>query len=1157
MPDFSGSNPGQATSPAATPDELNNSGATQGLQPLSAASVFGSPSPAPASQVFGSSPTQGAPASQVFGSQSPTQPQSYAGAFAGGQIPVQSSTAGLPVQPQNLPKGLSDIPGGSLVKQCLSVLDKSSYPVRMHMVSEVAGAAALGLPGAQELYQKLNPNNEMFPDAHYRDVTDFMWDKVSQSMDPKMMLPYPNNGDFGRALIGVDKAMTGMAVDVVKDPLMYMGFGELTEGAQAIRKIGPEAASSLGVDYNTASNARNALTLRSPFTQTPEGINDFGVVLSGDQLKTGVQAVKLSAPVQVASKMMDSAAETQIGQKVIQGAQSMNPINIMGKVARYLSPDTGIADIDYALNTHSALSKGQDAGIIQSYVKNIARAGYTDEEAKVIQELGESVPNLRPNLPQDVIDSADGKLSASESDVRASAQSKLGDVAKKLGVTIGPGRDQAIIDGMVEAKKSDSRYLENLFRAGKLDASNIGGQVLENHLPHVMDPTHYGSTEADQAMQWVNKVSSKGITKERTLLGSVSDVNRQVEARFGVKSLFIEDPFVATATREARSQRLVRDTDLMRTVKNYGTLPTPEAKAAGMQPIQHSETEGLVFPKQISGKVSYYLGVQSPGNLEGGISQIAQALNRTPIGTQNRILRMQVFTAPGIWARNAVDNLGKGVIYGVGPDAWAATHAILNDSFEGTRAAPNLIRPQGKFYSGAELKKIFQDFGASKTTSFREGMNDFLGATKASLMDQARGVASSYATKAGEFAKGAMDFVSKYGEKAESFTRQAFLYQKIVKEGYEPAAAADMMTRVFFDYTRNSPATDAARFFMPFIQHPIKTALMAPEFLGKGAGYYNAVHNTFPAVLANMMSDPMHDQEFNQIAPDWLKQRDAIAGPMIAQNSWLSNIFGKSKNGGPVQSYLTPDLGMSILNTLKNPGLNPTFQALLNFTRGRQPDYLVNGIAVKGQEIPGSQKWNQLFWDTLRGSISMPNMERYIKQSFGLGNPQLYQPLTVHLMRAATSQFMGSTDLDSQAHSTLISLAHAYQDLQKGGSYQIKQEAQNALASPTSYSTYMNQKYGPVIPASNATIYADAKTKMGTDLNNIRGEQQKTGLAQAFGEGKLDAGEYRARLHNLEQQIDAVNKGYQLGMTRYLEMSKGAKSPEEARARSGVSLFGS
>lgn len=1143
-PDFSGANPGTPTTPSITPSELDNQGATDGIQPMSADQILGQTSPPPmtADQILGAGaqslpqptpgPTGVLSADQILGAGG-GQP----GASPAVPNPQPNATPPPPGPNDGKPTllGSAEDAGASIVKKTMSLLDKASWPIRQHMVSEVAAGAALGIPGAQELYQKLNPDKQLFPDAHYRDVTDFVWDKAATNWDPRTMLPYSNTGAFGRGLLSTAKAITGAAADISHDPLMFTGIGELSEGAKALQAVG---------DYSDIARAteRVPITLRAPFS---DGAN--GVLLSKEGLSDSLNALKSSPPAQAAGKAFDAVASTNLGGKAIGAARAANPIPLVAKVVKYLSPNTGFADVDFAMNSHSALSKGQDAGLIQSYIKNIALKSYSPEEAKLVQELGENLPNLRPNLPEEVINAAKGKISTTEDQLRGIAQAKLQEISEKLRIPVAPGRDQTIIDGLVEAKKSDARYLENQFKAGELRADNVNDHVLENHLPHVMDPAHYGSAQADAAQQYIRKISSQGITRERKMVGTVSEINRMVEEKFGVKNLFIEDPFVATATREAKSQRLVRDTDLLSVVKKYGVTPTPDAVKAGFQPIQHPDVEGLVFPKQIAGKVSYYMGVASPGNLEGGFAQIAQALNRSPVGTQNRILRMQVFTAPGIWARNALDNLGKGIVYGVGSDAWSATHAIMNDAFEGAKSAPNALRPAGKFYSSAELKKIFEDYGASKTTSFREGIDDYMGAAKSSLIQSSGSSPIDYARKAGQFAQGAMNFVSKYGEKAEAFARQAFMYQKIIKEGYEPAAAADAMTRVFFDYTRNSPATDAARFFMPFIQHPIKTALAAPELVGKMPGYYNAIHNTFPAVLANAMSDPMHTEEFNQIAPDYLKSKDAIAGPLLAQNSWLANIFGQSRGGGPVQTYLTPDIGMSILNTMKSPGMNPTLQALLNFVKGKDQ---------YGREIPGDQKWNALFWDTVRGTTSMPNTERYIKQALQLGNPQAYQPLTVHLMRAATSQFMGSIDIDQEAHWKLVSLAHAYTDLQKSATYQLRQETASAMKSPGSFTSYMNAKYGPVIPATNAQIYADAKAKLGQDLNTMKGEEGKTALAQSFAHDKLDAGQYRARLVNLEHQIDAVNKAYQLSATRYLEMARGAKSPAEARARAGVQLFG-
>lgn len=1117
-PDNPGS-PGSSVpaAPSQTPDQP---------PPIQGGQLFAQPSSG--DKIFGSS--GGVNGAQLFAA----QPKSYLQSAMTGQTPLSSSSGTGMGQVQapsvsSIPD-LEDIPGGSMVKKGMAVLDYASYPSRLAMMAETAGAAAIGVPGAQELYQKLNPTNSLFPNPHYHDVSDFVIDKAAQESGADQW------GPVARGIIATTKVGVGMVADMAHDPLMYLGIGEYTEGAQALQKIG-----AMGEE---GSQARNILSLHIPFTDVKNV-----PILSGEQVTNAANAVKSTDTFQALSQGADRVMSIPGVQAAAQAAQSV--ASIPGKIVRALSPNTGFQDVDYAANTYKSLENGRDANIINGYIADVKKMNFTSDEAKMIGELGENVSNLKPNIPDSVLAPASGKF-VDEATLRQQTWDAMEAAEKKLGTPIAAGRDNAIVDGVVQAKMSDARDLENKFKAGQFDAKS---DVLENHLPHVMDPKYIGNGDAERAQAWaMNKeksISSGQISRQRSLLGTVSEINQAVKEKFGIDKLFMEDPFAATATREARSQKLLRDTTLLDSLTKYG-VPVNEAPK-GYLPIHHASLEGngLVYPPEIATKMGYLMGAKSPGNLQGTTEALINVLKK-PIQIQNKLVRMQVFTSPGIWIRNGLDNLIKGMVYGVGPDAWRATHEVLSGAFKGEQSAGNLLNPSGKFWSGADIKNMLDTYGVSKGMSFREGLSDYADAARESLLSQKQGIAK-YAENAKVFANGAMNFVASYGEKAEKFTRAAFMYQKVIKEGYEPAAAADLMTRVLFDYTRNSPVTDAARFFSPFIQHPIKSALSAPMLVGKNPGIYNAIHNEFPKILANAMSDPMQTRAFNQIAPDYIKKQDAIAGPTIGQNSWLANIFGKSSGPAGTQTYLTPGLGMSILNHLTNPGLNPTFQALINFVRGSNPGKTVGGIETSGMPIPGSEKWNALFWQSVSGTAAMPNLEKSIKQVFGLGNPQTYEPQTVYLMRAATSQFGGGIDLDHDAHVALTSLAYAYKDLQKSGAQQLSQEKQG-LGSPSSYSTYMNVQYGPIVPSTNAEIYADTQKKLGLQKSAISSQEQQTSLAQQFADHQLDAGQYAARLKNIEQNIKSVNQAVQFSYQRYLQMSSGAKPGQDARAAAGVKL---
>lgn len=1113
---------------------------------------------------IGAAPTvQAAPAPAPQPMPTPTPAPSSAGLIHENDIQSQGQTdaptptpnraAPAPAQIEPSHVKLSDLPGASTVAKTMALLDKLGEPVRQRMKSTIAVAAYAGVPGAQDLYKHIIDN----PDPHFHDISNYVYDKVSTQLPAQSQDGSFGIGELAKVSVGAAKVVTGVLGDMVTDPATYIGVGELTEAAQAARMAGQYGEKVVA--------ARDVLTYGLPGARK--------VLISGEQGAKAVEAIKATQAAQAVSQAVDTIADTQLGRMGLKAVSA--PIKAAAKVYQALSPYTAEPEVNFHLDAHAMQARQQQMAV-KEYLNSFAEHGMTAEEKPLAFAVAENVPNLRsPNLPEDVIKAAGGKISATEEQVRAAVRANLPTIAKEMGVSLDPARAQALEEVVVKLKKGDAFWLEAQHQTGKLTAENVNDFVRENHMPHVRDPIYSSSQEDDLIKAKFDgpKVSGRSINKQRMIEGSVSEINKQIEKSTGKAGFFIEDPVVATAMRMEQAQKLLRDKPLIDIVKKYGVEDSIQARRAGLIPIDHPDfkpknvalpgsvsTEmgkvvqhaGLVFDPDMATKMSHYLGAKPTTNIVGSISNVTKALNSSVLGKQNSIFKAQVFTAPALWARNALDNLFKGAVSNISFHSWKETSKIILTKLESPNMSARLLTSAGKDsgYTVGSFWKELESMRVFDTSSFKDGMDPYLSAAKKALLDQSSGP-KAFVEKAKEWAKGAMGFVGHYGEKGENFSRAAFMHQKIIEEGFDKVAAYHEMQRVFFDYTRNSPLTDSARFFFPFIQHPIKTVQMAPELIGKNPGYYNALHNSFPQVLANAMGDPMSQQEFNSIAPDWLKEKNPIAGPIIHGKSWLAYLFGapdESKGGGAggMQLYLTPGIGMSIADHLLHPGMSPTVQSLYNYIADK------NGFGEdRRKNVPGSKKWNAFLWDEIHGTLAMPNATNYIKQLAGIGNPDVYQPLTVHLFKAATSQFGGAIDIDKQAHYTLQAHARAYGDLIKNLSSELKQEVVG-LQNPNSYASWFKQKYPNIIPTTNAEIYAEAQKKIQGLKAQQSAEDQMTRVAQSFARGQVDVGQYVAHIKGIEQNLRTINQNIQFTYQRLLDMSKGARNAQEARAKAGV-----
>ena len=362
--------------------------------------------------------------------------------------------------------------GGSLVARMTKPL---AIPLQFETGVALRAGAIMGVPGMRELDQKLNPTRSWLPDAYVSDISDFYVDKATAALGTQAQV-----GE-NRAMLQTAKVGLGLAANVLLDPLSWTQIGSLSAEAQDIAKVGGKVAADGSIDRSVldtaAARQKDLLSARNPITGTQYG------AIRGQLIQDGLSKVFVDNPV----------------------AQSI------GSLLKKFSPDTGISSLDLAGNTHDHMTRGDPVDLRNRYLAPKQALNMTSEENQVAMALGESTPNLRPNIPMDLQKAAEARpiaggsaadgnpnMWADEGALRAQLSGQLQMQAKKLGVEIAPGRESAIVEGAMIAKKFTAEINEDRFNAGALTKENIAERVRENYVPHALNPSYQGLKSADE-----------------------------------------------------------------------------------------------------------------------------------------------------------------------------------------------------------------------------------------------------------------------------------------------------------------------------------------------------------------------------------------------------------------------------------------------------------------------------------------------------------------------------------------------------------------------------------------------------------------------------------------------------------------------------------
>lgn len=1094
--------------------------------PVSGSSLFDETSGTPGSALFGQAPAAPVSGAQLFGGG--TAPENPSAPVSGGalfQMPGSLKEAG---QDLGLSSGtaqtISDTltKGGSMVAKLTRPL---MVPLNIESAAMVKAGKILGIPGAAELDQKMNPSGSWLPNSYASDITDFAIDKAADKMGiPQMQ---GTMGDQMRTLVAGTKFGIGMGANILMDPLSAVAFGQLTKEAEGIQKAGGTLENAEQVAQGAAPKV-NPVGLNSDAAQTKNLINIRPPL-------TGIDIPIQGKPVQ----------------DLLSRVKGSSPVQGLAKLVQTLSPDTGVPELDSAGLSYDNARRGNMPYLRGIYLEPKAALNLTSDENRLAASLVEATPNLKPGeLPPKIAKAAEGRPAyggavrdpgfwGDEPGIRTQMRDRLPQIAKKMGVELAPGREESIHEAAMIVKRANAEDTMNKVNAGVLTHENAAEKLLPNYLPRKMydDPKTLGVVKS-------KLLSSKDPTRMREVTRGMNFEEAQAAMKEAGNKGFIEDPVSAAAANVLRSRKLLQDSNYLESAKGYGVRLAPnQARESGLVAIDHPELSDkqiiiknedgsiqhatlrqMFFPKQLASKVQYRVAPPPLTDLKGVWSKY------------NSMFRNMIFlSSPGLRFGNSMDNVLKSTAVMERPiQGFQDAYEVMSGKSAGFRTAPTALRPQGMFYDGAALKSLLDQNGVTAMNAMREGMEPFLEAGKKAMLD---GRSKNPLDLAKEF----LGHAATFGEGGEKLARAALFLDR-VRSGWEPEMAANEVTRYLFDYARNSPVMDNVRFAMPFMQHPLKTAMIAPKLLGTAPGTYNFIQNTFPHVLANAFHDPVTRAEINTILPDSIKQRDGIAGPFIPGNTWMAAIFGSKNPKMGSAAWFDPRIGMRILNHFdyfskggSQRGFNelsPVLQGLAGFASGedfgvetdkpwRLLDYANGATNV-------ANRASYLISKIIGGVTPFPNAEKLAMQAFGLQDPKHVEPASVLIMKGLAGQFGGITDLDRDVQGKLLGTHHAYMDQKKQFLQAVRKEV-GANANAGTLSKYVKSTYGSITGTSPIDLYKQMTA------SSQEGQEAALG-AQALG-GGMRAGDFATRMKGLSDEMGRLNQAYQTLGARYLQMS--------------------
>lgn len=917
---------------------------------------------------------------------------------------------------------------GTAAKGIGAVLEPLQQPMR-ELAAPVA--KAMGIPVERK---ELAAYPWKAPDVSWSTITDKLSDKIVPDDDIiKTMLGAGFTAQQAAMAVGAKKVGVfgiGALADFFGDPLTYVGMG--------LPNAETRAALESGQDVNKIE--RSTIALTSPIKGTPiaEYTNPTINKAASDTMNAARDAVFTPA-----------------------GMMTGNP----GSGYAAFDWKTG----DHVLDVGSTLWSGEKAGaskvLDRQYGIPYSQINPTDEEVKVLANVAETTPNLRPNIPtiihpEEVNAAAEaagadgvvadapsykqlsnGKqvevtpeehkvLGLSEEDLRPVVQDRIMKTADEEGVPMTDQRATQLAELSVNAKKMNAEKVEIQYGAGKLNTDkDLSTQLLPDYSPHVKTPEAakalrdvnqeqqaLDASTAKQANQLLDtKISTANpFNKYREVQGSVREANAAMRntgktgealKAAGVDNLFEENPYKASMQSLLKAHQSAMDQKFMELMQTRGFHFDEFNKLDQRSPRVWYDKKLYSTPEQ-----RQWADLTS-AKLNHMLIPSQSTGMKAAIESYNKVFRSTTLLKPNYWVQNFGDSLAKNAIQGVGPKSYLdAAKAYYGRG---------IINLNGKMVPATAVRDALEKLNVVNYAHTAEMVDAavHLGKTAtAQGLNLDKGVFSKLFEKA-----------NMVGAKGENWNRAA-MYLDRLDRGYNPAQALYDVQNFHFDFSRTTPAMDSIRMLFPFAQFPMKTAGIAGELALRRPGIYNQ-QVYLKEQLDRAMNDPLESATLRNLIPDYAKIGGAIpigdAGAFMNKSAdFLNNMIGN--NTWVARSLLFPELSRSGLPQYQVYAKLPVGTDALNQYALWEGDVLKNGGFMSGPAwsfmqgvLTGKDQFTGESYDpdprnpnsaerlkagaynAVVGATNFPAIGAIIKQEMGLKNAQFTTPAAIRLINSA------------------------------------------------------------------------------------------------------------------------------------------------------------
>lgn len=716
---------------------------------------------------------------------------------------------------------------------------------------------------------------------------------------------------------------------------------------------------------------------------------------------------------------------------------------------------------DHELDAGSVIWAGRKANVPKAAAQEFGvpfhKANPSEEEIKVMTNVAESTPNLRPNLKnltRELTPEESAVLGLDEIALRSQISARIQRAAQEEGVRLVPGRELVIEDLMMKAKQMNARTVELQEKMGRLDYSRpLNEQLIENYLPHVKTPEAKKALkgvseeaikaaqeegklakEADQLMNRQNLTNYNPFGKQREIRYPVRQANEimvnsgktgEALREAGVGKLFQENPYVASYENYIKKSQAALDQEFVQLMNQKGFNYIEENGRPRVEYGASKEMWRAMTPKQ----KDWTQNVES--KLQHLVAPGESGMGRKLLEKYNRIFRATTLMKPNYYIQNFGDALAKNAIQGVGPKSYLDAYKAWTG--RGT------ISLGGKSYLASDVKKILVENGAMNTGHFGETVNAALTMAKRATADGAS------INKAGGFSR-MLENVRAAGSSGENWARSSMVLDRLDR-GYNIKQALYDMENFHFNFSRTTKSMDALRLIFPFAQFPLKTIGIAGDLILKKPGVFNQQQFLLQQI-DRAMNDPLESATLRKLKPEYAqfggavpigdagyfmsKAGDAIDN-LLGGNSWLGKAFtypGKSESGLPqYQVYTKLPIGTDALNQwalfegeiLKNGGFmsGPAWSFIQGMITGKD-QFTGASFDPNPNQVSPSERLKGTSYNMAASAVNFPTIAAIIKQEMGMTDERFTTPAAMRLINAAFGGPNGFVEMYNVDRSYLI-----------------------------------------------------------------------------------------------------------------------------------------